>query len=61
MVVELFRPLPIDAKFETLIDADSEWWSSHPIDHAILSFEAQRIKASMSVQPRKMVFCFGRA
>ncbi|KAK7847921.1 hypothetical protein CFP56_006069 [Quercus suber] len=60
MVVELFRPLPNDAKVETLIDADSEWWSSHPIDHAFLSFEVQRIKASISVQPRKMIFCFGR-
>ena len=60
MVVELFRPLPIDAKVETLIDADSEWWSSHPIDHTFLSFEAQRIKASISVQPRKTIFYFGR-
>lgn len=59
MVVELFRPLPIDAKAEALIDADSGWWSSHPIDYAFLSFEAQRIKASISVQPRKMIFCFG--
>ena len=60
MIVELFRPLPIDAKAETLIDTDSEWWSSYPIGHAFLSFEAQRIKASISVRPRKMIFCFGR-